>query len=343
MMRRVYAKLAAVGAVLALVVAGCGGGGHKSSSSTTSHSTSSGTTKKHGTTTGKSSKSNTLAVLIAVSKSGTSPSATATASPGDGVQFITHVPGKPKGPPTKVHLDFFQASPTKLTVTASATGQSATATLTSKTGKPVKISELRYICSLPPAPTFCPASQVHTASPHIKAQFSATPAAPVALSGVIGPVSNPPPKASRSTLVAPTYSVTTKVLDRPKTSSKSSGAKFSSSAQVHPGDSLLITTAVTGSIVGASQPLTFTLAQGPATSLNITAGVSGGPVSKATVTSATGAPIAIVLPKYSCILPPAPTFCPPQSVQAGSHKYVVTFGVTPQTTPITINAKVQSG
>lgn len=346
MMPRVHSKLISIGAALALVLAGCGGGGHKSSSSssTSSSATSSGAKKGHGGTTGKSSKANTLSELIAVSKSGKSPSSTATASPGDNVQFITHVPGKAKGPPTKVHVDFFQASPTKLTVTTSANKQSATGTITSKNGKPIKISELRYTCALPPAPTFCPAHNVNVKSPHIKADFSATSASPVSLAGLIGPVSTAPPKASKSTLVAPTYNVTTTLLARAPTASKSAApAKPSSSAQVHPGDSLLIRVAAAGTIVGATQPLTLTMEQGPGTSLAVSAGVPGGTLSKATVTSATGKPVDIILPRYGCVLPPAPTFCPPESVKAASHKYIVTFGVTPQTSPVTIKTKVQAG
>jgi hypothetical protein len=57
--------------------------------------------------------------------------------------------------------------------------------------------------------------------------------------------------------------------------------------------------------------------------------------------SATGAKIALVTPHYSCLLPPAHTFCPAIKVMAGSRRYIVKFAASPATPPIVIVAKVQ--
>lgn len=340
-MTRMPSKLTCLGA-FAILLAGCGGSSHKASTThTTTHST---TTHTSSGKTPVAPKTAPLAELIQVTKQKSPASPSARAATGDGVEFLTKVPGTPSGPPVKVHLDFSHQSATKWTVTASAKGQKSTATLTSKNGQPLVFGSLRYGCALPPAATFCPARHVVATATDIKAQFSSTPSMPIVVAGLVGPATTAPTAAAPSTLLAPTYTVQTTVLDIPK--HKAAGAapvRLGQTATAHPGDSLILRVSVTGRVVGAPQPVTLNLDQGPAKSLTVSAGVPGGSTSTATITSATGGRIGIVLPHYGCALPPAPTFCPPSSVKAGSHKYTVTFDATPKVPPIVITSVVQGG
>jgi hypothetical protein len=330
---------------VALLLAGCGGG-HKSSSSTTSSSTTSGqkSSGKHtGTKTSGAKKSVSLGVLIASAKSGSPPSANATASTGDPVQFITHVPGDRNAKAVPVQLNFSQDAPTKWTVTASVKNHQATATLTSKNGKPIPLAALNYGCALPPAPTFCPVSNVHTSHDHISAQFTANPGLPIVIGATVGPLPNAPASPPHSTVIAPTYKIKMSVASVPKKHSGSARAKPGPTASVHPGDVLAISVHLGGAVVGATQPLTLSFSQGPAKSITVSASVPGGTPAKATFNSATGSPIAIVLPRYHCGLPPSPTFCPLSKIVAASRSYTLTIDASPKTPPISIQAEAQAG
>jgi hypothetical protein len=104
----------------------------------------------------------------------------------------------------------------------------------------------------------------------------------------------------------------------------------------------VLKTKLKGASGGAPQAVTITFDQGPAKTLNVSAGVPGAPSSKATIVSGSGAPITLVLPRYACYLAPAPTFCPPSKAAAASHRYSVTFPGSP-TTPPAISAAVSAG
>lgn len=346
MTARIQPALTGVLVGVAFLLAGCGGG-HKSSSSSTTSSTTSGhkaTGKKTGAKSSGAKKSATLQELITVAKSGSSPSANATASTGDPVEFATHVPGGRNAKAVPVQLTFSQDAPTKWTVTASTKNHSATATLTSKNGKPIPLDLLTYGCALPPAPTFCPVSNVHTSHGHISAQFSATSTTPILIGATVGPLPNAPPAPPHSTLVAPTYTLQLTVASVPKKHSSSTpAAKPGASASVHPGDVVTIGVHLGGTVVGAPQPVTLGFSQGPAKSITVSASVPGGTPAKATLNSATGNPIAIVLPRYRCGLPPSPTFCPLSKIVAASHSYTLTIDASPKTPPIVIQAAAQGG
>jgi hypothetical protein len=75
----------------------------------------------------------------------------------------------------------------------------------------------------------------------------------------------------------------------------------------------------------------------------VSASVPGGTPSKATLSSAAGSPMAIVLPRYNCGLPPSPTFCPPSRIVAASHTYTLTIDASPKTPPIIIQTTAQGG
>jgi hypothetical protein len=111
---------------------------------------------------------------------------------------------------------------------------------------------------------------------------------------------------------------------------------------VHPGDIVQIRIAVAGTVAGAPQPLALKFDQGPAKTLNVSASVPGGTPSNATITSASGGRIAIVSPRYSCYLPPYPTFCPASHIKAESHKYALTVNAIPKVA-VVIGGVVQAG
>jgi hypothetical protein len=344
MMATMRAKAGCAAALAALLLAACGGGHKTSSSSTSTSSASDSAGHKASGKKAAAPKSQSLQELIIVAKSASKPSATASATTGDSVQFLTHVPGSPTARPAKLHLDFAQSAPTKWTVTASTKTEHATATLTSKTGKPLPLALLHYACALPPAPTFCPVSNVSTSRGHIGADFSTTPTVPIQIGATVGPVPNAPTAGRPSSLIAPTYLLQTSVAAAPKVRSKSTPpAKPGSTASVHPGDHVVISVRVRGTVVGAPQPVALSFSQGPAKSITVSASVPGGTPSKATFTSATGTPIAIVLPRYNCGLPPSPTFCPLSKLTAASHSYALTIGATPNSPPIVIQAATQGG
>ena len=77
--------------------------------------------------------------------------------------------------------------------------------------------------------------------------------------------------------------------------------------------------------------------------VSITASVAGGSSSTGTVTSANGKNIALVLPRFSCTVPPTPTICPASHVQSGHHQYQLTFMASPYTPPVSLSAKIQGG
>jgi hypothetical protein len=137
--------------------------------------------------------------------------------------------------------------------------------------------------------------------------------------------------------------IATTVLAIPKHRSKSAPlVKPASTVSVHPGDTAAIRVTLTGSVIGAPQPVALKFAQGPSKSISVSASVSGGTPSTATITSASGRPIALVSPKYGCSLPPYPTFCPGSHVTAKSRNYAITFNATPKT-PVVITLLVQAG
>ncbi len=335
--------LVSFGLVFALLLAGCGGSSNKSQTKTTSSKTK--TTHKSTKPGPVAKKAAPLSELITVAKSHKAASASASAATGDSVLFLTRVPGTSTSSPVNVHIDLSRKADTKWTVTASVKGQKSTATLTSKNGKLLTLEKIRYSCALPPSATFCPVSHVHSSATHVGAQFSATPATPISLTASVGPLPVPAVAAlPTSSVAAPTYTVLTKVLAVSAHPSKSAPpARPAPSVSVHPGEGLTVRIGVTGKVVGAPQTVTVSFAQGPSKSLTVSAGVPGGTPSTATITSTTGRRIEIVLPRYSCLLPPAPTFCPLSKVVAAAHKYTIVYNATPKTPALVISTAVQGG
>jgi hypothetical protein len=323
-------------ACAAIVLTACGGGGHKTTTTTPKTTTTATTPVK------AKPKPAPLSATVEVAKAAGPASSTATAKNGDIVEFRTRVPVVKGKRHVTVTVNLSQSPASKWTMTATAAGQKAHATLTSTNGKALILSELHYTCTLAPVPSFCPARKVTSASKKLSMQFTTAPATPVTLVATVGPISGAHPTTPPGTLVVPAYAVTALVLAHAPGASPS--AKPSPTTSARPGDVVLLRARLKGgkgSENGAPQPVTMTFDQGPGKTLNLSAGVPGGAVSHATITSANGKSIALVTPRYTCYLPPTLTFCPATTVTAASHRYSVTFPGTPKT-EITLEAVVQA-
>ncbi len=321
----------------AVVLAACGGGGHKTTTTTTTNTTTTATTPVKA-----KPKPAPLTATVEVAKATAAASTSATAKNGDIVEFRTRVPVVKGKRHVTVTVTLSQSPASKWTMTATAAGQKAHATLTSANGKALILSELHYTCTLPPLPSFCPARKVTSGTKKLSMQFTTAPTTPVTLVATAGPISGGHPTTAPGTLVVPAYDVTALVLAHAP--GASSSAKPSPTTSARAGDVVLLRARLKGgkgSENGAPQPLTLTFDQGPAKTLNVSAGVPGGAVSHATITSANGKPIAIVTPRYTCYLPPTLTFCPVSKVTAASHRYSVTFPGSPKT-EVTLEALVQA-
>lgn len=333
---------------MVLAIAGCGGSKHKSTSSSSSTSTSSSSKAK------PAKKGPTLPTVLTEQLRGGQDkkklSSSIKAKPGNPVLLYTYIPGSKTSGKETVDLTA-SAGPSKtLTVTASAKGHTSVAKIHSANGKPLTLTALRYVCSLPPAPSFCPGKNVAGDSHGYKLTFSAAHIPGILIAAIVGPVSTPTPpvrpvSSSTAAPYAPTELVGAHAQPAPGRHKKPPApahlALPTSSVVAKPGDSLTMTTRLKGRPVGLPQAVTVTVDQGPAKSLTITAAVAGGQATTATVTGAKGKKIEIVLPRFGCTVPPQPTICPPTHVQTGAHQYKLTFMASPYTRPIAISAKIQ--
>jgi hypothetical protein len=339
--------LPSIAVALALAVAGCGGGSTKKhSSSTSSTSSTTTTTAKTPVATAKTP----LSLTVRTAGSTTPFGSTAKAKAGDPVIFRTVPAGNGTSKAADVTLKISGGPSKSLTITASSKGHTSVATITSADGKPITLVRLHYGCALPPVATFCPAKHSSTSSHGFELLFSTLHTAPIVLAALVGPVTTPAPVVHpASSSVVPAYTPTELVegvtLPAPGakkgTPAKTTG--LAATATVKPGNSVVMATRLAGRPVGAPQTTTLTIDQGPASSITVSAAVAGGLTSKAVVKSADGKRITLVLPRYSCFVAPAPTFCPPKTIKALHHKYVLTFQASPYTPPLSFIATAAAG
>jgi hypothetical protein len=331
-----------VTAAAASLLAGCGGGSHKSSTTTTKASTTT-SAPKHSThrATTRTALSETVSVVTGTTKGPASASARAKVD--DEIVFHTLLPGNSKSPPTRVKLTLTNRPASRWTVTAAANGQRSTATVQSASAAPLTLVAVHYTCELPPVPTICPARKVSASSKRVTVQFKAAAATPISLSATAGPIPGTKTPASSGSAVVPAYTPTETVEARSLSTTKPKALSVpTATASAKPGDEVVLETHLKGTVDGAPQPLTITFDQGPAKVLKVSAAVPGGTPSTATVTSANGQPIALVLPHYVCYLPPFRSSCPPSKVTTRFHGYTLTFPADPHTL-VRIIATVQAG
>jgi hypothetical protein len=216
--------------------------------------------------------------------------------------------------------------------------------VTGPTGKPISLVGVKYTCWLPPAQTFCPARHLAASGHTAEVTFMSSPAQQIVLAGQIGPVhsKHPVPTGTATDAVVPPYGIHERVQVIPPKGSKAAIAKPSSTVKVKPGDIVVLLSSLVGHVIGAEQKVTIKFNQGPASSTVVSATVAGGATSTATIAGAKGSSFAIVLPHYSCPLPPTPSFCPATRAQVQTHHYTVTFKATPLS-PIDLFATVQAG
>lgn len=319
-------------AVLALMLSACGGGSKSSTTTTKSTTTATHKTQSHA------------ALPLESVRIGTSQTyaTAATASPADAVSFRTVLPAGSKGSPVLIKIT---AGPAKaLTVTATAGQSSGTATVRSANGTQLTLLEPHYSCTLPPVPSFCPAKSVTKTAHGYTLQFNPRATSTIQVSALVGPVTLPKPKVTAAgKSVVPPYTVTELLRVRnPGSSASSSSIPAAPTVSAKPGQLVVMYSEVKSGVHGAKQPVTVTLNQGPGKSLTITAAAKGGPSSTATVKSASGSPIALVLPHYTCYVTPTPTFCPASSIKTAPHRYILTFEAAPGTATIELQALVQA-
>jgi hypothetical protein len=331
--------LGASALAICMLVSACGGSSHTSSSSTSKSTT----TAKRTTTTAKKPLAPVLAAVTEgiLSLGSKTTVSSISAKTGDALTFRTQLPGRPKQK-VKVQLTFALGPASTLTVTAKVHGRTAAAIVKSANGKRLTLQQLHYECLFPPLRTICPLHNLSTGSSQDRIQLTSAGGSFLSFGAKVGPVPVPARKVTISGTVVPAYklSETVRVIP-PKTGNTApTPSAPASSASVKSGSTVAFTT-VAGGLAGAAQKLTLTIEQGPAKSIAVTASVLGGKISQATVRSAGSSPIELVLPRYICFFPPAPTFCPAMQVQAGVHRYSVTFPVTPSSQPVTVQATVQ--
>jgi len=337
MLSRVFGlPLAAV--LVAVAVAACGGS-HKPK-----------TTATHTTTTTTTHPRKPAPKFISEEVHGPGASgyaSTISARPGNMVAFRTVVPASLKGTQT-IKLSFAQGPSKSLSITASTPQHSSTATVTSASGSSLTLEHIHYSCELPPSPSFCPAKHITTTSKQVQLQFSTTHAAGITVVGVVGPVTLPTPKSlTPGTAVVPAYKIAEllKVFPGGKATAATKSVAPTTSVTAKPGDFVEMVTRVSSKLHGARQPVTITIDQGPGSTITISASAKGGTASTATIKSKSGSPIELVLPRYTCNLPPLPTFCPPSKTAAASHphRYMLTFMAAPGTAAPAVLVQVQAG
>jgi hypothetical protein len=203
------------------------------------------------------------------------------------------------------------------------------------------LSAIHYTCEAPPTATFCPAQNVVTNSSGYQLQFPIRRATPILVLAKVALSTTPPAKKLRPTTsaVVPAYKVTETV--RAVSPKSTATVKPAPSSPVAAGDVVMFETHAGGKLSGAPQPVTVTIPQGPAKTLTITASVPGGAPSHATLTAASGTRIALVEPRFTCFLPPFPTFCPASKVQLTKKTYTLVFEATPNNSPIVVVARAQ--
>jgi hypothetical protein len=334
--------LVVIAVSIPLLAAGCGG--------SSKHATHPRRPPAHGV--GPAS-TKPLPVLTAVARAipgaaGT-PTSRARVRAGGGVALLIQVRPPHGSAPGKLTVTVPTGKSKSLVVRAKYGRYRAKATVVSATGRPIDLLRVSFNCSLRPATVTCPKKPVSSKSKANRVTFDVTGNVTEALLATAGPTTVPTPKLiPPGPIVVPPYAVTELlqvVQPRPKTATKKASPPPppAPTVTVRPGDFVTMGSSIRGAHGGAMQPVTVTINQGPGNSLTIKAQTPGGVATPATIKSASGSPIALVLPTYGCYLPPYPTFCPAVSTKLRPHQYQVTFEAGPGTVHISMRATVVPG
>ncbi len=328
--------------LVALLVTSCGGangGGQTSSAQTPTTASTTSNVSSPSANPAKPVVSETVRNVKAAGAFATSVRAV----PGDSLQFRT-VLGRRA--PANVRLMFARGPQRGLTVTATVDGHTSSDTVMSAGGGHLTVALLYYTCTAPPAPSFCPVHNISRGATSSSVTFRGSAQTSIFVNATLGPENAPGLKAApAATAVVPPYKLvmTGRSVVPPTSGGQAVSSPFTSVVTVKPGDLVVLVTHVESALKGAPQRLTVTLGQGPGTSLLASASVPGGQASGVRIKSSTGSPMTLVLPRYTCDVPPAPTYCPPVKVGASQGKYTLVFNASPRTPPVLVLATVQQG
>jgi hypothetical protein len=104
-----------------------------------------------------------------------SPVSSVQSGSGDNVEMISRLTGK-RGSPQPLTITFPASANKTITISAQVKGGKASeATIKSISGSPIKLTLPRYVCFLPPYPTFCPAVSEKLSSGKYTVVFNAQP------------------------------------------------------------------------------------------------------------------------------------------------------------------------
>jgi hypothetical protein len=116
------------------------------------------------------------------------------------------------------------------------------------------------------------------------------------------------------------------------------GASAAASVKAKPGQQLVFHALVPNASPSSAQSVTLTFTGGQSKSLTVTAS-AGGHTTQGTVQSATGKPISFMRLHYTCLAPPAPSFCPGRGATSTGKSQRIEFPST-HTTDVTMAATV---
>jgi hypothetical protein len=116
-------------------------------------------------------------VLPAAGSSGSnlSPVSSVSTSSGNSIEMISRLTGK-RGAAQPLTITFPATASKTITISAQVKGGKASvATVKSGSGSPIKLTLPRYVCFLPPSPTFCPATSAKLSSGKYTVVFNSLP------------------------------------------------------------------------------------------------------------------------------------------------------------------------
>ncbi len=327
-------------AMLVVLSVGACGGGEKSSSpksSVTVTSTVTVTATSKAALQAAAPAAGVVAESVRSGGTGAAWTSSATAVAGEAIQFQTKLRARA---PANVRLVFERGPQTRLRVTATVNGHSSHATVGSTSGAHLSLLQLHYTCAAPPDPSFCPIHGVKTTAATFTMAFRASTGSPVVIGATVGPANLPrlvPAAAAGNRL----HVIAAGRLVVPaKGAAKPVSSPFGSSVTAKPGDLVVLVVHILGRRKSAPGRLKVTIHQGPGASLTALASLPGQQSSAVDIKSSTGSPITLVLPRYTCFVPPDPTDCTAVAASASHGIYTAVFPASSSLPPISLLAGV---
>ena len=115
-------------------------------------------------------------------------------------------------------------------------------------------------------------------------------------------------------------------------------ATYASTAKVKAGDTVAFRTLVPGKPATKAHSVQLKFSGGPSNTLSVTA-TGGGHTAVTLLTSANGKPLTLSHLRYTCQLPPSPSYCPPKQQSVSAAGWKLKFSTLP-TEPVVVVATV---